>query len=178
MTVILQLLRRRELVNGKRCVQKKEKLKGSIGCVNEGLERRGEICSRGGNFITSAKGEGCQDYFVSEICMGSMIQSRIPDSTEGRDAAAHHSINDLLRQLLIRNDADSFGVEILDESIGELNHVRLPVSACICINPSVYLGKNVTLMRRTIDNSVGTLLKDRIHKLIAERLTYIGRRPQ
>lgn len=62
------------------------------------------------------------------ICMW----SRVEDGAEGRDAPAHHAVDDLLRQLLVGDDAHRLRVELLDEAVGQLDHVRLAVFARVC----------------------------------------------
>ena len=56
---------------------------------------------------------------------------RIPDGTEGRDASAHHSVDDLLGKGLIGNDGNSFSVEFLDEPKDQLDHVGLSMFSCV-----------------------------------------------
>ena len=57
--------------------------------------------------------------------------SRIPDRAERRDASAGHPVDDLLRQLLVGDDAYRFGVEFFDKAVRELHHVWLAVLACV-----------------------------------------------
>lgn len=58
--------------------------------------------------------------------------SRVEDGAEGRDAPAHHAVDDLLRQLLVGYDTHRLRVELLDEAVGQLDHVRLAVFARVC----------------------------------------------
>lgn len=58
---------------------------------------------------------------------------RIPDGTEGGDAAAPHAVDNLLGEGLVRDDSDGLGVELLDEAESQLDHVGLAMLASIWI---------------------------------------------
>ena len=62
----------------------------------------------------------------------SLDELRVPDGTECGDTTTSHPIDDLLRQLLVGDDAHCFRVEFLDEAVRELHHVGLAVFSGVC----------------------------------------------
>ena len=61
----------------------------------------------------------------------SLDELRVPDGTECGDTTTSHPIDDLLRQLLIGDDANSLGLEFTNKAVSKLNHVRFAMRASI-----------------------------------------------
>jgi len=85
---------------------------------------------------------------------------RIPDSTVAWNTASSETVDDFLRELLVRDDGHCFGIEFSNKSESKSNHVGFAMRASI------------------IDHSPRRDTDERVHQIITKGLSNIGSGPQ